>query len=82
MTAGAILNRLFGLPGKMLILMVRLYQVAISPWLGRQCRFKPTCSEYFIEAVRTRGAVRGAVMGLWRLMRCHPLGTGGYDPVK
>ncbi|MDY6912950.1 MAG: membrane protein insertion efficiency factor YidD [Planctomycetota bacterium] len=82
MTAGAILNKLSGLPGEMLILMVRLYQVTVSPWLGRQCRFVPTCSEYFIEAVRTRGAIRGAMMGLWRILRCHPLGGGGYDPAK
>ena len=64
-----------------LILMVRLYQQTLSPLLGRQCRFVPTCSEYFIEAVARRGALRGSLLGLWRLLRCNPLGRGGYDPV-
>ena len=65
-----------------LILLVRLYQHTLSPLLGGQCRFVPTCSNYFIEAVRKRGAVRGLLLGLWRICRCHPFGRGGYDPVK
>ena len=66
----------------MLILLVRLYQLALSPLVGHHCRFVPTCSQYFIQAVRRRGAVRGAMMGVWRLLRCHPFGRGGYDPVE
>ncbi|MDY7011965.1 MAG: membrane protein insertion efficiency factor YidD [Planctomycetota bacterium] len=66
--------------GKVLILMVRLYQGVLSPFIGRQCRFTPTCSEYFIRAVRARGALVGGLMGLWRILRCNPLGKGGYDP--
>jgi len=64
-----------------LIAAVRLYQLALSPLLGGRCRFRPSCSEYFIEAVKKRGPVRGAVMGLWRILRCNPLSKGGYDPV-
>lgn len=68
--------------GKVLILMVRLYQGALSPIVGRQCRFTPTCSEYFIQAVRARGALLGSLMGLRRIIRCNPLSRGGYDPVE
>jgi len=69
-------------PSRLLILTVRLYQYALRPLLGGQCRFVPSCSEYFIEAVRRRGALRGSLMGLWRLLRCNPFCKGGYDPVK
>jgi len=62
--------------------LVRLYQATLSPIVGRQCRFQPTCSDYFIQAVRTRGAVRGSLMGIWRILRCNPFGKGGYDPVE
>ena len=71
-----------GLIAKVLILMVRLYQGSLSPIIGRQCRFTPTCSEYFIQAVRRKGAFVGGLMGLWRILRCNPFGKGGYDPVK
>ena len=70
-----------GLIADVLILMVRLYQRSLSPFIGRQCRFVPTCSEYFIQAVRKRGALVGGLMGLWRILRCNPFGKGGYDPV-
>ncbi len=65
----------------MLILAVRFYQAAISPWLGPNCRHLPTCSSYMIEAVREWGGLRGFWMGLKRLSKCHPWGTSGYDPV-
>ena len=68
--------------GKVLILMVHLYQGSLSPIMGRQCRFTPTCSEYFIQAVRKKGALVGGLMGLWRILRCNPFGKGGYDPVE
>ncbi|MFB3891574.1 MAG: membrane protein insertion efficiency factor YidD [Phycisphaerae bacterium] len=64
------------------ILLVRLYQATLARFLGGQCRFTPTCSQYFIEAVRKRGAVIGTLMGLWRILRCNPFSKGGYDPVK
>jgi uncharacterized protein len=68
------------LPANVLIGLVRLYQIFLSPIFGRQCRFHPTCSEYFILAVRKYGAVSGALRGLWRICRCQPFCKGGYDP--
>ncbi len=64
-----------------LIAVVRLYQKMLSPLLGPRCRYRPTCSQYFIEAIRKRGALVGTCKGIWRILRCHPLATGGYDPV-
>lgn len=64
-----------------LIAVVRLYRVAISPWLGMNCRFQPTCSEYAIEALRIHGAFKGAWLAVRRIGRCHPWGGSGYDPV-
>ncbi len=69
------------LPGKFLILLVRFYQAAISPWLGPSCRHIPSCSHYMIEAIREWGAVKGTWLGIRRLLRCHPWGTSGHDPV-
>ncbi len=68
--------------GKVFVALVRTYQVCISPFLGPCCRFYPTCSEYAIIAIRRYGPFRGAFAGLMRLLRCHPLHPGGYDPVK
>lgn len=65
----------------LLVGLVRAYQYVISPWLGRNCRFAPTCSEYAIEALRRHGALRGGWLALRRIGRCHPWGAGGYDPV-
>jgi putative membrane protein insertion efficiency factor len=59
---------------------VRLYQIFLSPIFGRQCRFWPTCSHYFIEAVRKYGAIPGAWRGVLRICRCHPWHPGGIDP--
>jgi len=64
-----------------LVFTVRLYQVSLSPYIGKQCRFVPSCSEYFIQAVGCHGPVRGTIMGLWRILRCNPFCRGGYDPV-
>ncbi|MHC5037993.1 MAG: membrane protein insertion efficiency factor YidD [Planctomycetota bacterium] len=64
-----------------LILLVRLYQIFISPVLPSACRYHPTCSAYFLEAVKKHGAVRGSWLGIRRLMRCHPFGGYGEDPV-
>lgn len=68
------------LPAELLVAAVRFYQRAISPLLGQHCRFVPTCSEYFIGAVRKYGALRGSLKGVWRVLRCNPLSRGGYDP--
>ena len=59
---------------------VRLYQIFLSPIFGRQCRFEPTCSHYFIGAVRKHGPLVGAWKGVWRICRCHPFHPGGDDP--
>lgn len=67
--------------GKVLIGCIRLYQRLLSPLLGRNCRFYPTCSQYAIDAIRTHGVVRGCVYAVWRILRCHPFAPGGYDPV-
>jgi uncharacterized protein len=71
---------LWHLPGKTLIVTVRLYQWTLSPLLGQRCRFEPSCSEYFIQAVRKYGALRGTARGVARICRCHPFHPGGYDP--
>jgi putative membrane protein insertion efficiency factor len=63
-----------------LIAGVLLYKCTLSPLLGRHCRFRPTCSTYFREAVEKYGAVRGGLRGIARICRCHPWHPGGYDP--
>ncbi|MEN6078548.1 membrane protein insertion efficiency factor YidD [Chromobacterium piscinae] len=66
---------------RILILLIRFYQLAISPWLVPRCRFQPTCSGYAIEAVRKHGALKGGCLAARRICRCHPWGGSGYDPV-
>ena len=67
----------------LLILPIRIYQIVISPILGAgKCRYYPTCSNYAIEAIKKRGLIRGFVMLISRILRCHPWGKGGFDPVK
>ena len=62
--------------------LIRLYQIILSPFLGNQCRFHPTCSAYAIEAIQVHGSVKGGFMGLWRILRCHPWSKGSWiDPV-
>ena len=63
------------------IWLVRFYQVAISPLKPPTCRFSPTCSTYAIEALRKYGLLKGGALALKRIMRCHPWGGSGYDPV-
>lgn len=60
---------------------IRIYQQAVSPYLPSACRFAPTCSHYFQDALMKYGMVKGGCMGLWRLVRCNPWGGKGYDPV-
>ncbi len=62
-------------------LPVRAYRLLLSPWVGMHCRFQPTCSAYAIEALEKHGAFRGAWLALRRILRCHPGGGSGYDPV-
>lgn len=67
--------------GRVLIAVVRFYQVAISPWLPASCRYVPSCSSYAIGAIERHGPLRGSWMAARRLGRCHPWGRHGYDPV-
>jgi len=66
---------------KILLCVIRGYQIAISPMLGPRCRFYPSCSTYTHTALERFGVIRGASLGLRRICRCHPLCSGGYDPV-
>jgi len=64
-----------------LIAVIRGYRFLLSPWVGHACRYWPTCSEYSLQAIERHGALRGCWMMLARLLRCHPYGAGGFDPV-
>lgn len=68
-------------PAKFLVMIVRGYQLFLSPVIGSSCRFQPTCSHYAIEALRTHGAFKGSWLAIRRVGRCHPWNPGGYDPV-
>ncbi len=63
------------------IALIRAYQWTLSPFVGRQCRYEPTCSHYGVRAFRVYGPVKGMSLTLRRLARCHPFAKGGYDPV-
>jgi len=65
---------------QILIMLVRGYQVALSPLLPASCRYYPTCSAYAVEALERHGAIRGTWLTVKRIARCHPLHAGGYDP--
>ena len=60
--------------------LIRWYQRSVSPTRPAACRFQPTCSYYGYEAVDRHGLLKGGLLTLWRLLRCHPFNTGGYDP--
>ncbi len=62
--------------------MIRIYQSAVSPWLGSNCRFHPPCSEFARRALETEGTLKGLFLALGRLFSCHPFHPGGYDPVE
>ena len=64
-----------------MILLVRAYQVTLSPLFSGCCRFEPSCSNYMIEALQRHGVFKGLYLGIRRLFRCHPFGGSGYDPV-
>ncbi|MCC2596076.1 membrane protein insertion efficiency factor YidD [Pusillimonas sp. MFBS29] len=65
----------------LLIAPIRFYQYVLSPWVGRSCRFTPTCSQYAIEAIEIHGALKGLWLATRRIARCQPWCQGGYDPV-
>lgn len=65
----------------LLLALVRGYQILFRPWLGSNCRFAPSCSDYALEAITRHGALRGTWLAIRRIGRCHPYHPGGYDPV-
>lgn len=72
------LNKIITLP---LIIVIRAYQYIISPMLGSNCRFTPTCSEYSIESFKSHGLIKGLFLTIKRIGKCHPWGDHGYDPI-
>lgn len=73
-----LLSRLLAWP---MLFLVQVYRYTISPWLGANCRYEPTCSAYAVEALQKHGGFRGAALAARRIARCHPWGGSGYDPV-
>ena len=71
-------NRILIFP---LVVLIKFYQLAISPWLGKNCRYQPTCSHYMLEALKIHGLLKGGFLGIKRILSCHPWGGSGYDPV-
>jgi len=65
----------------LLVATIRIYQNTLSPILGPRCRFYPSCSHYAVEAIERHGAARGSLLAAKRIVRCHPLNAGGFDPV-
>jgi len=82
------MNKLYAVSKKMrtviskfAIILIKIYQAAVSPLFGKTCRFHPSCSEYTIQSINKRGILKGVYAGLKRIIRCNPLNPGGYDPV-
>ena len=76
------IKHLLNLWKTLFILPIKFYQLVISPILPNTCRHLPTCSEYTIEAIKVHGVSKGIVKGAYRILRCNPLGSSGYDPIK
>jgi len=76
----SVLRRIVGLPAQVGTLLIKAYRVVFF-WLPSSCRFEPSCSRYFVEAVETHGPLRGTLLGAQRICRCHPWGGCGCDPV-
>lgn len=75
-------NSFLRLTGMPIILIIRIYQIFISPLTPATCRFYPTCSTYFIQSLEKYGLIKGTYLGIRRILRCHPWNPGGYDPLK
>ncbi len=75
------MDKNYSLVQNLMRVLIELYQIFISPFLGGNCRFTPTCSQYAMEAIELHGAFKGCWLALCRLGRCHPFHPGGYDPV-
>lgn len=67
---------------KIVIMLIKFYRRGISPMYTPCCKYRPTCSEYALQAVEKHGAIKGSLMAIWRILRCNPFSKGGYDPVK
>jgi putative membrane protein insertion efficiency factor len=74
-------RRFADLPRRSVLTLLRGYRLLLSPWLGNQCRFTPTCSLYAMQAVERHGAAAGSLFAVQRVLRCHPWCAGGHDPV-
>ena len=81
MNWSSVIMRVKRLPADFLILLIRLYQITLSPWLGKSCRYTPTCSNYGIEAIKKYGFFKGGWLTFKRILSCNPWGGSGYDPV-
>lgn len=66
---------------RLMLFVIRAYRYLLSPWWGNQCRFDPSCSDYAMQAIDAHGALRGSLLALRRLTKCHPWHRGGFDPV-
>lgn len=66
---------------KIILFFIKFYQICISPFLGKNCRFIPTCSAYTYEAIEIHGIIKGVYLGVKRILKCHPYNEGGYDPI-
>ena len=75
------LKFIVNLPAHVMILLIRVYQYTLSPFIGRNCRYTPTCSNYGIQAIRKYGAIKGGWLTIKRIASCNPWGGSGYDPV-
>lgn len=60
---------------------IRIYRLILSPWVGMNCRFQPTCSEYALDALKIHGPIKGTGLAIWRILRCNPWGGSGFEPV-
>ena len=77
-----ILKKIWLFPRKLLVKMIRFYQLAISPRIGRHCKYYPTCSEYTRQAVDKYGIIKGSLLGIIRILKCNPFSKGGVDLLK
>ncbi|MDD5138324.1 MAG: membrane protein insertion efficiency factor YidD [Candidatus Omnitrophota bacterium] len=67
---------------RVLVALIQWYQRVCSPLVPHCCRFAPSCSQYFLQAIEKYGCLRGSLLGAWRLLRCHPFSRGGHDPIQ
>ncbi|REJ71734.1 MAG: membrane protein insertion efficiency factor YidD [Proteobacteria bacterium] len=75
------MTRITRLLGSLIVVPIKVYQWCISPFIGSRCRFYPSCSSYAVDAISSHGPIKGSILGIKRISRCHPWSDGGYDPV-